>query len=207
MPLIDARLVTASVAHAQTYPAAPVESRCAVRRGRRDRHSGSRVLRSPAAESRPAVHGREPRRRGRPDRRGGGRPLARRWLDPDVHHRRADHHRAADERQGAVRSAQGLRADCRGRGDAGLAGGERELAAQVRWPTSSSSAKDKPGKLNYGTSGVGTELHLAAEAVSRSAGNPDGACAVPRRRRGDRRAARQCSSTSPRSAPPRSPGR
>jgi tripartite-type tricarboxylate transporter receptor subunit TctC len=30
-------------------------------------------------------------------------------------------------------------------------------------------AKDSPGKLNYGTSGVGTELHLAAEAVSRSA--------------------------------------
>ncbi len=30
-------------------------------------------------------------------------------------------------------------------------------------------AKADPGKLNYGTSGVGTELHLAAEAVSRSA--------------------------------------
>ena len=30
-------------------------------------------------------------------------------------------------------------------------------------------AKDNPGKLNYGTSGVGTELHLAAEAVARSA--------------------------------------
>jgi len=30
-------------------------------------------------------------------------------------------------------------------------------------------AKDNPGKLNYGTSGVGTELHLAAEALSRSA--------------------------------------
>ena len=30
-------------------------------------------------------------------------------------------------------------------------------------------AKDNPGRLNYGTSGVGTELHLAAEAVSRSA--------------------------------------
>jgi tripartite-type tricarboxylate transporter receptor subunit TctC len=32
-----------------------------------------------------------------------------------------------------------------------------------------SKAKDT-GKLNYGTSGVGTELHLAAEALSRSAG-------------------------------------
>ena len=32
------------------------------------------------------------------------------------------------------------------------------------------NAKDNPGKLTYGTSGVGTELHLAAEAVSRSAG-------------------------------------
>ena len=31
-------------------------------------------------------------------------------------------------------------------------------------------AKDNPGKLNYGTSGVGAELHLAAEALSRSAG-------------------------------------
>ena len=31
-------------------------------------------------------------------------------------------------------------------------------------------ARDNPGKLNYGTSGVGTELHLAAEALSRSAG-------------------------------------
>jgi tripartite-type tricarboxylate transporter receptor subunit TctC len=31
-------------------------------------------------------------------------------------------------------------------------------------------AKEKPGTLNYGTSGVGTELHLAAEAVARSAG-------------------------------------
>jgi tripartite-type tricarboxylate transporter receptor subunit TctC len=31
-------------------------------------------------------------------------------------------------------------------------------------------AKANPGKLNYGTSGVGTELHLAAEAVARSAG-------------------------------------
>lgn len=30
-------------------------------------------------------------------------------------------------------------------------------------------AKGNPGKLNYGTSGVGTELHLAAEALSRSA--------------------------------------
>ncbi len=30
-------------------------------------------------------------------------------------------------------------------------------------------AKEQPGKLNYGTSGVGTELHLAAEAVARSA--------------------------------------
>jgi tripartite-type tricarboxylate transporter receptor subunit TctC len=30
-------------------------------------------------------------------------------------------------------------------------------------------AKENPGKLNYGTSGVGTELHLAAEALSRSA--------------------------------------
>ena len=31
-------------------------------------------------------------------------------------------------------------------------------------------AKETPGKLTYGTSGVGTELHLAAEALSRSAG-------------------------------------
>ena len=31
-------------------------------------------------------------------------------------------------------------------------------------------AKADPGKLTYGTSGVGTELHLAAEAVARSAG-------------------------------------
>ena len=31
-------------------------------------------------------------------------------------------------------------------------------------------AKENPGKLNYGTSGVGTELHLATEALSRSAG-------------------------------------
>jgi tripartite-type tricarboxylate transporter receptor subunit TctC len=30
-------------------------------------------------------------------------------------------------------------------------------------------AKAEPGKLTYGTSGVGTELHLAAEAVARSA--------------------------------------
>ena len=30
-------------------------------------------------------------------------------------------------------------------------------------------ARDHPGKLTYGTSGVGTELHLAAEAVARSA--------------------------------------
>ncbi len=33
-----------------------------------------------------------------------------------------------------------------------------------------SRAKADPGKLNYGSSGVGTELHLAAEAVARSAG-------------------------------------
>lgn len=32
------------------------------------------------------------------------------------------------------------------------------------------SAKDGPGKLTYATSGVGTELHLAAEAIARSAG-------------------------------------
>jgi tripartite-type tricarboxylate transporter receptor subunit TctC len=31
-------------------------------------------------------------------------------------------------------------------------------------------ARDNPGKLTYGTSGVGTELHLAAEAIARSAG-------------------------------------
>jgi tripartite-type tricarboxylate transporter receptor subunit TctC len=31
-------------------------------------------------------------------------------------------------------------------------------------------AKANPGKLTYGTSGVGTELHLAAEAIARSAG-------------------------------------
>jgi tripartite-type tricarboxylate transporter receptor subunit TctC len=31
-------------------------------------------------------------------------------------------------------------------------------------------AKETPGKLTYGTSGVGTELHLAVEAVARSAG-------------------------------------
>jgi tripartite-type tricarboxylate transporter receptor subunit TctC len=31
-------------------------------------------------------------------------------------------------------------------------------------------AKENPGKVNYGSSGVGTELHLAAEAVARSAG-------------------------------------
>jgi tripartite-type tricarboxylate transporter receptor subunit TctC len=31
-------------------------------------------------------------------------------------------------------------------------------------------AKENPGKLTYGTSGVGTELHLAAEAMARSAG-------------------------------------
>src|SRR5262245_60573024 len=31
-------------------------------------------------------------------------------------------------------------------------------------------AQAEPGKLTYGTSGVGTELHLAAEAVARSAG-------------------------------------
>lgn len=31
-------------------------------------------------------------------------------------------------------------------------------------------AKENSGKLTYGSSGVGTELHLAAEAVSRSAG-------------------------------------
>jgi tripartite-type tricarboxylate transporter receptor subunit TctC len=30
-------------------------------------------------------------------------------------------------------------------------------------------AKQNPGKLTYGTSGVGTELHLAAEALARSA--------------------------------------
>jgi len=32
------------------------------------------------------------------------------------------------------------------------------------------NAKNNPGKLTYGTSGVGTELHLAAEAIARSAG-------------------------------------
>jgi tripartite-type tricarboxylate transporter receptor subunit TctC len=32
------------------------------------------------------------------------------------------------------------------------------------------NAKNQPGKLTYGTSGVGTELHLAAEAIARSAG-------------------------------------
>lgn len=31
-------------------------------------------------------------------------------------------------------------------------------------------AKDNPGKLSYGTSGVGTELHLVAEGLARSAG-------------------------------------
>ena len=31
-------------------------------------------------------------------------------------------------------------------------------------------AKDSPGKVTYATSGVGTELHLAAEAIARSAG-------------------------------------
>ncbi len=31
-------------------------------------------------------------------------------------------------------------------------------------------AKENPGKVTYGSSGVGTELHLAAEAVARSAG-------------------------------------
>jgi tripartite-type tricarboxylate transporter receptor subunit TctC len=31
-------------------------------------------------------------------------------------------------------------------------------------------AKDNPGKVTYATSGVGTELHLAAEAIARSAG-------------------------------------
>jgi len=31
-------------------------------------------------------------------------------------------------------------------------------------------ARDNPGKVTYGTSGVGTELHLAAEAIARSAG-------------------------------------
>ena len=40
----------------------------------------------------------------------------------------------------------------------------RTLADLIR------QAKDNPGKLTYGTSGVGTELHLAAEAVARSAG-------------------------------------
>jgi tripartite-type tricarboxylate transporter receptor subunit TctC len=39
-----------------------------------------------------------------------------------------------------------------------------KTAADIFW-----NAKDNPGKLNYGTSGVGTELHLAAEALSRSA--------------------------------------
>ena len=128
---IDARLAGGVSGARANLSVGAGQSRCAVRRGRRHRHSGSRVLRPLAAKSRPAVHGREPRRRGRPDRRDGGSPFARRWLDPDVHHRRADHHRAADERQGAVRSAQGLRADCRGRGDAGLAGGQRQFAAQV----------------------------------------------------------------------------
>ena len=51
-------------------------------------------------------------------------------------------------------------------------------------------AKENPGKLNYGTSGVGTELHLAAEAVARVGRHPDGARAVSRRRRGHHRAAR-----------------
>ena len=32
------------------------------------------------------------------------------------------------------------------------------------------AAKANPGKLNYASSGVGTELHIAAEAVARSAG-------------------------------------
>ena len=137
-------LVAATAASAQAYPTGAGESCRAVRRGRRDRHSRSGVRRPAAAASRPAVHAREPRRRGRPDRRDGRGPFARRWLDLDVHHRRADHHRAADERQGAVRSAQGLRADRRGRGDAGLAGGQRELAAQVGRPTSSRTPRTIP---------------------------------------------------------------
>jgi tripartite-type tricarboxylate transporter receptor subunit TctC len=37
-------------------------------------------------------------------------------------------------------------------------------------PDIMTQAKEKPGTLNYGTSGVGTELHLAAEAMARSGG-------------------------------------
>ena len=92
-----------------------------------------------------------------------------RRLHLDVHHRRADHGRAVDERQGAVRPAQGLHPG-------------RVVAVQPVWVVVNAAspfksladivtrAKANPGKLTYGTSGVGTELHLAAEAVARSAG-------------------------------------
>ena len=65
--------------------------------------------------------------------------------------------------------AQGLRPGGARRRAAGLAGGERPVADQVAGRYRQ-RAKDEPGKLTYGTSGVGTELHLAAEAVARAAG-------------------------------------
>ena len=178
----------------------------AVRRGRRDRHPGADLLRAPAAGPRPVVHGREPRRRGRPDRRGRGGALARRRRDHHVHDRGADHHRAADERQGHLRSAQGHRADRRGRGAAGLARGQRRFAAEVRGRhRAEGQGQARQADLRH--------LRRRHRIASRGRGavalrrHPDGARAVPRRRRRDHRADGTADRFRRARAPRRSPAR
>ena len=73
-------LLAAAPCLAQTYPAAPVKVVVPFGAGGATDILARVFSERLAAESRPAVHRREPRRRSRPDRRRGRCPLARRRL-------------------------------------------------------------------------------------------------------------------------------
>ena len=164
-----AAVIALAAATARTYPTAPVRVIVPFGAGGATDVAGARVLRPPAAAPGPAVHGGEPGRGGRPDRRHRARA------------RPADGYTLMFTTAAPITIAPLLsdKVQYDPRKDfvpiALVAVQPVWLVVNANSPLKSAAdvvkqAKDNPGKLTYGTSGVGTELHLAAEAIARSAG-------------------------------------
>ena len=139
---------------------------------------------------RPAVRDREPRRRRRHDRhRGGGQGGARRLHVPADAQRHA--HRAAAPAQDALRSGQELRCPSAASATSCAASSSIPRSASKTFKEMIEYAKKNPGKLAYGSAGLGTATQLRIEMLKYQGRHRHPARALSRQRRRAQRPAAQ----------------
>ena len=120
--------------------------------------------------ARPADRHRQPRRRGRHHRQRGGGEVRARRLHAAVGQRRPARHRAGPVQEARLRRGEGLRAGVAGRQPAVRAVRQPGAAGEFAWAKLVAYAKAHPGELNFGSTGVGSGLHLIGELFKSEAG-------------------------------------